>query len=443
MIRSNRALSFASFALVASHVALGCADDAGDGASVLGDDAGLAADGSAGPALDAQVEGDAASDALVDAAVDSALPTCSEDGWCYTPIPTRDEVDAGPPPAWGPKTVLQMNAVWPSPDHTTWAVTQSGHVLRWNGTTWNVVAAVGKPLLSIWGASANDLWIGGDNSLVLRGTVDGDQLTLTPFPADNLQQGAKSILGKSPSDIWILGSFGGVFHLQTPAGGGAASFVQMDLPSDFPGPDYIGPFAAAALWGNGDEVWVAGNDDRYWCDMNGCVNPSEFVVRKWKGGNDGDASWDRIRMFPSPQDFIESYARVRLGVSTSDGVQVVTINGGTKTYAIRIATNDAKLAPGEIGIQHDGPYSWTVERVNNFVGPEGIWATSSSDVWLAGPAGIRHFDGTQWQIGRLSIEPDVPLLQNLHAITGPSSSSSGIEMWSVGDDVAIHRKVTP
>ncbi|MDF2694632.1 MAG: hypothetical protein K0S65_3015, partial [Labilithrix sp.] len=265
MKRWNRVLPIAAAALFVGRLASGCAEDGSGGVFSPSDDGGVDA-----PTTIPSVQ-DAGADVSDDASADAEAPTCSADGWCYTALPTRESIDAGPPPEWGPDTVLQMNSVWVAPDHSTWAVTQGGHVLRWDGATWTVVTNVGKPLYSIWGLSATDLWIGGANALVLHGTFDAGQLTLEAVATDlrtatlNLRQGARKIWGTSATDIWILGEFGGVFHLEPSPDGGPPAFVEMDLPTDCPGPDYIGPFSAGALWGTANEVWVAGVDDRYYC----------------------------------------------------------------------------------------------------------------------------------------------------------------------------------
>jgi hypothetical protein len=142
---------------------------------------------------------------------------------------------------------------------------------------------------------------------------------------------------------------------------------------------------------------------------------------------------------------IEMYSNVSVGTATSDGVQLAFVSNGSSSdgHVVRIATSDGQLDAGAGGIHHDGVYSWTVETLKNYVGPQAIWATDSKNAWLAGPGGVRHYDGTTWQIGRVSITPGTPLLKDLHSIQGAVVPPSGPDMWAVGDDVALHRTVTP
>ncbi len=168
-------------------------------------------------------------------------------------------------------------------------------------------------------------------------------------------------------------------------------------------------------------------------------------MRKWKGGNAGESSWDRVRIPMAQDGVIAMYSNINLGVAATDGVQLVFVdNGGfVDGRVVRISTTAGQLTPGLDGIlHHDGAYSWTAEATPNFTGPQGIWATDSKNVWLAGPAGVRHYDGTVWQIGRLSIVPGSPLLKDLHSIQGAAPPSTA-DMWTVGDDVALHRTVSP
>jgi hypothetical protein len=435
---TRRALFLAVSALIAGRVGLGCAaqgDAGGAPPNAEGDDGSVDATADTASAADAGTDLDGAHDADADAA-----PACSTDGWCFTKLPEAGSFDAGPGGSSGSSPLFQMTSVWTGADHQAWAVTAGGHVLHWDGASWKVVTVVGATLHSIWGTSPTDLWIAGDGPLVLHGTVSAGGLTLAPVPIDTYQ-GLTTIWGTSPTSMWVLGNGGGVFHLEAPDAGAPLAFVSMDLPSDYPG-DY-NQFRATALWGTGNDVWIAGQDQTY-CDPVSCQFASELVVRKWKGGNAGDPSWDRLRIPMTATSTIALYSNISVGAATSDGIQLVFVessNGGSG-HVVRIATSAAQLGPGIDGIHQDGLYSWNVEVTKNYGGAQAIWATDSTNVWLAGPRGVRHYDGTAWQIGRLSVTPGKPLLEDLHSIQGAVlAPPSAPDMWTVGNDVALHRTV--
>ncbi|MDF2694501.1 MAG: hypothetical protein K0S65_2884, partial [Labilithrix sp.] len=269
---------------------------------------------------------------------------------------------------------------------------------------------------------------------VLHGTISAGQLALAQVPIEAWQSLTK-IWGTSPTDIWVAGG-DAVFHLQERAPGEAPAFLRMVLPSDY---DPNAQLQLTALWGSGSEVWAAGSD-RTWCDPVDCKSLSTLVVYKWKGGNEGASSWDRVRIPMGVEGGLPDYCTITAGASTSDGVQVLglTIPDTGAGFILRVATNESLLSPGLDGIQHDGAYARTIDIVDDYIAPDGIWATDRKNIWLAGKAGVRRYDGNGWQIGRISVEQGVPVLRFLHAI-----HAAGPDMWIVGDDLALHRTVTP
>lgn len=49
-----------------------------------------------------------------------------------------------------------------------YAVTSAGQVVRFNGSTWNVVASISGSLWSVFGSSASDVYVSGEAGVVLR-----------------------------------------------------------------------------------------------------------------------------------------------------------------------------------------------------------------------------------------------------------------------------------
>src|SRR5262249_53965050 len=139
--------------------ALGCADGVVNPPSSPDSPQDGSVDGAAGETPDA----DAAPDAP------TVVPTCSADGWCHTKLPTSTPGGRAIVP--GPNGVrLGLSSVWVAPDHHAWAVSTGGHLLHWNGEEWKIELATTTPLRCVWGASASDLWVGGDSGFLLHGT---------------------------------------------------------------------------------------------------------------------------------------------------------------------------------------------------------------------------------------------------------------------------------
>lgn len=441
----TRAILLATTTLLAARATAACSSDETSPSTPSDVEAGVDASSETGipQPTDAGADAADATGASDAADVDAGdVPACSNDGWCATTLPTRAEIDAGPPPSWGPQTLFTMNSVWVAPDHRAWAVTAGGHLLSWNGTAWSLATLLDGSYNSIWGSSATDLWIGGNGAKILHVVVSGTNVTVTPVSMGDSWEDVKSVTGTSNTDVWAVGGSGGVYHLEsTPddSGGTTTAFALQNMPSAFPG-DY-NPFQAKTLWTTGSDVWIAGTD----CDPQNWCETSEITVRKWKGGNDGDASWDNLR-FPMGDDesaIFPRFSRLSTATGTKDGVTFVVIenDGSWDSWCLRIAASDDKLTGTPI--EHSNGYSWVFDTVVNFEFGQGAWGSDSKNVWIAGSMGMRSFDGS-WHVGQVAIDPKVPLTRALHGVHGIVDDTSGnLDMWTVGDDVALHRVVKP
>lgn len=389
--------------------------------------------GSNGDAFLPSTTADAGADDAVDG--DATAPSCGQDGWCYTALPEAGTFDAGGHEVSIGGFAFSLRSVWVAPDHQAWAVSDVGHVLRWNGSGWTVETIASNGLLSIWGSSATDLWVTGARGLVLHGTVGTNGMSFEPVALETTGDVTR-VWGRSASDVWVLADR--VYHLET-GGGAEPAFAAMDLPHGYEDPDAFIQYSS--IWGDTNGVWVGGSETTY-CDPVDCEYASQLFVTRYASG-----SWSYLAL-PLAETL-----DVPAGVTTSDGRQIAAVTGsGDRGFAVRIATDSSLLAPtvlpdggvGEVSVSADAGLAWTQEQVESFGAPEGIWATGSKDVWLVGISGVvRHWDGANWQIGRLALTPQLPLLYNLHSIHGVVSPSGEQDVWIVGDDVALHRTVTP
>jgi hypothetical protein len=130
-------------------------------------------------------------------------------------------------------------------------------------------AAVWRPvpgspsIASIWGSSADDVWMTGDNStyvsyergMVLHGTPAEAGSDDGPFP-DRLAWTAidsqstlalESIWGSGPNDVWAVGGRGTIRHLRA----GDDRFQEVDSPTQQ---------ALHSVWGSGpNDIWAVGD----------------------------------------------------------------------------------------------------------------------------------------------------------------------------------------
>jgi hypothetical protein len=437
--RSARTLFAVGAVALVARVAVACANT---------DTAGLPLDGPDSsstvtppvPELDATTPDDGSVEA-------HAPPSqCTEEGWCYSELPTEDSYDASamPPIIVGPS--FGLRGVWVAPDNRAWAVSTGGHVLLWNGMSWHVVALMAADLRTVWGSSADEVWIGGERGAIFRGKITGNDVAFEKINIGTTQTIGR-ITGTSRDDIWaIADGQSGSNNLNrvwrfTPADGGTGgSFVQMTVPSSFT--HSSARLRVQALWFDATSLWIGGYETTS-CGPVDCTFQNQLVAAKWNGPTDAGPAWEHIPLLQGYSDPVAD------AIASSDGVQLLAVRGPhVQARVVRVADDATKLDPGAFdpeadgGITHVGSYAWTRELAHEFGTPNAIWARSANDVWLVGESGIiRHFDGSAWKLVPLSLTRTTPLLQDLHAIHAGPVVAGEREIWVVGNDVALHRKV--
>lgn len=416
-----------SLLLVAGASAAACAADGTVDRAQLLDEAGTTPETDAGP--DAVAAPDAGGDGA------APLPACSADGWCYSTLPAASSFDAGTSLPDPEGFLFPLRSVWVAPDHHAWAVSATGHVLHWNGTAWKVEFIARAGLRSVWGTSATDLWLAGDSGLLLHGTGSAGALVFQPVALGSAQ-GISRVWGTSSTDVWLLADR--VYHLTADTASTATPFVPVTVPTPY------GSAAATvrvtAVWGSATETWFGGNESTF-CAPPDCTNADHrFVVRRTVAAG-GAVSWSSL-----PLD-LGITADVAAGLTTAEGVQVLTVRGGPYTdtaLVARVATDASKLDPKRGPITVTGEHAWSFEIAASYGLPEGLWGRTSNDLWLVGRSGVvRHFDGLGWQISRVARTKLSPLVNDLYGVDAIVDASGERDMWVVGDDVALHREVKP
>jgi hypothetical protein len=444
MMRGTRAFSIAGALALSARFAIGCATstDTTDVEPPRGgsDDASV---------IPAPSDGGSASDADAsdgDAPDDAATPTCSVDGWCYTTLPAPDSYDASAITSAVDGLTYGLRGVWIAPDRRVWAVSSYGHVLLWDGASWSVKAVLPNALRSIWGPSATELWVSGERGLIMHGTVTGSEVTFgeRATHTTNTTQTMSRIVGVG-ADVWAIAdgvatstNVNRVWRLNP--GSNPPSFSPTTVTNTFPGTSPT--VRISALWTVDSDFWIAGYE-RACIGASPCTTTHNLFAKRWDATSDAGPSWEALT-------FNRGESNLILGATTTnDGVHLFGAQGfqSDDSVLVRVATDATKLDPsaGDGGIVDEGAYSWTKEPIDYRFGQGvDVWAANRSDVWVIGKEGlVRHFDGTSWKLVRTSLTTVTPLLKDLYDIDGVIAPSGEQDLWIVGDDVALHRKVKP
>lgn len=414
-----RPLAAAGALMLAARAAVGCANDSGPGSDVVSENADAGLDGASSPEPDATTDGQPTT--TLDAGDGgSDGSSCSLDGFCYAALPEAGSFDSGSVVPSTAGILFQLESVWVAPDHVAWAVSSTGHVLRWDGAAWSVVAIAPAALHSVWGSSSTDIWVAGDGGLVMHGTNVSGAVEFDVAPIATSET-INHLWGRSATDVWAVGDK--VYRLQS------TGFVPVDLPSQYGDSGFL---TLETIWGSDTDVWVSGFDTTF-CDPVNCFYAERSMAWKWNGEG-ADPAWDAL-----PVEF-EFSNQIVAGTSTKDGVQLAAMDGNADdAFLVRVAPSDASASLGLDGGTTSGAYTWTHELVATYGSPTAIWATSQKDIWVAGRAGVvRHFDGLTWNVVRVALSAKTPLLATLRGMHAVVDDSGRRDLWIVGDDVALH-----
>jgi hypothetical protein len=347
-------------------------------------------------------------------------PVCSSDGWCWSyPTPTGDAFGnvfgSGPDNVWivGARAVAHwsgaawqtssfdsdVDAVWSDSGTDAWAVGQA--IWHWDGSAWAKWSAGREdqlgltsqyPLLSVWGAAANDVWAVGDYNI-----LHWDGTTWAPAP-DAMALGgyAQSVWGSASNDVWIA-AFDTMLHWD---GSAWASWTQ-----DHDG-GVLATSAIRAIHGtSANDVWAVGNAAFHW---------------------DGQ-TWSQASL-PAPSD-------PDAGAPISAGLFAV---GGGSSGDLWAGGSGSEEQPRGPLLRWDGSAwsDWGAAHAADLppdLSVLGIWASSPADVWMVGSAAqagwVWHWDGNSWSTltgGRVENEPALR-----YAGVGGVWASSPSDVWAI------------
>lgn len=410
-MKLGKTLALALVVPATARFIVGCADDA-----FLGS----VGDVRDGEQPDAFAGTDAATDDIADAndeepdaQVDGGIP-CSPDGFCHTRLPSRATFDAGD---LAPDLPVSFDLVDVSvvPGGSAWAVSAGGHVLEWRDEAWSVVYVASVQLRKVWAATADDVWIAGNNGLAMHGTrAAGASMTFV----DASLGGFAPILGLAgfEDEVWAYAN--NVLYQRVIAEDGGGTWAATPYPFSVPG---TSPAAQlTGIWrGTSGQLWLGGRV------YNSCFSGCEYVSRP--------AVWRRTEV-----DSVVSFEEVPF---TTEGISYVGVLTGTERGGQPLVCTGQPCS-SVLHVAGDG--STTTEKTGLTEGSiEAAWASGPDDAWLVGSPGVvRRWNGSEWTYARVTVT-SAPVVKPLHAVKGVVSESGVIDMWIVGKDTALRRTVKP
>ncbi len=366
------------------------------------------------PPLDATSESDAGGspDASDDASsdADASARICSDDGFCHSTVPKGQNLVG----VWGDGTGI------------VWAVSRSGGVLRWDGTSWNVhtqLTSVAGTNYEIWGSGPADVWVLTPGGLFHGEGPRSAELVFAPvdLPGDPSIP-IRSIGGTGPNDIWAVGGFtndrvnpwvwkGRVLHYDGDTAGDGSGWTVDETP-----PNVAFSIVRASADGG---AWLVGQEYRR--GMNPVLLGALFQRPP------GSSTWVAVE---PPRDALGT-TRSGAAEFTAAGLSLdnaLWLGGWTNNGGVSGVWRGTSTAPQT--------FDWSFTQANDWERPiVAFWGTGPSDTWGVGGSGlVTHWNGTDWQQAIIRVT-DIPVGKSFNAIWGKSND----DLWVVGDEVALHR----
>lgn len=250
-----------------------------------------------------------------------------------------------------------------------------GEILRYDGNEWTKILETPEGLWELHGTSASDIWFVGYSGYIYH--WNGDEFVQMTSPVSS---NLFSVYCIAPDDVWIGGEYGDLLHWN------GTSFEQ-----------YCNPAGTQV-----DRLWAFASDDVW------AISNAGNIIH-WNG-----VIWQDI----SHNGFADCRSVELRDIWTVDSSDIWVAGG-------------IGMVPGTGVIGHYDGSSWTTVPIPDCSQLDGIWGSSSSDIWAVGWGGgdLLHYDGTEWT-GVEHVASD-----DLSAIWG----SSYDDIWAVGfSGLVIH-----
>ncbi|WP_146645043.1 hypothetical protein [Labilithrix luteola] len=272
---------------------------------------------------------------------------------------------------------------------------------------WCMVSAnvsVFDVLASVWGSAPNDVWAVGSGGTILH--WDGTTWTRTPSGVKNT---FFRVWGSGPNDVWAVSSTDVILH-GTGFQNGTASWKPA-----IPAVSTAAPALVQAMWGSSStDLRLGGKAFDLLVEGEGPRKSNQFLSNEGVLGGPWKAlagTFDVTSIWGSSADDVWM---------TGDNSKTVQYQRGLIMHGTPAATD----AGGEDRL------AWTPVESQTDVVLEGIWGSSSSDVWAVGALGtIRHYLAGNSRFQEVASNTR----QDLHGVwaSGPN------DVWAVGDEGTI------
>lgn len=407
--RRLRSASLGALSLAfAAAVAAACADAESPAEPVLDDGGPDASPDTAPP--------DAASDAADDADGDARAPNvadaCSAAGWCATDLDPDVTVDD----------------LWPLEGSAVAVASRGGRssVLRYAGSSWTVIHQVPFLLVSIW-ASANDVWVSGQEGNVKHGHRGADGWTWTDHPLA-VPGVVSTVWGTGAHDVYALAD-GRVWRLPLGPDGAppAGSGWLVDYGSaSGPDPDVT----LVSLTGRThDDLWVTGS--------RGSFPLCGLVLHKtggaWVSVVDGTPTLPATPFEPptcETSDAVVLMSAFGKGTAIAEGELVALTEAGFTEAASFARVRHRQDGGAELAL---APRTADVKS---------LWGVSADDLYAASFSVVERgqdiwTDAGAWQISTVAFE-GIAIAKPFYVVRGTRSDN----LWLAGESHAFH-KSTP
>jgi hypothetical protein len=165
---------------------------------------------------------------------------------------------------WGGVTgSATINGIWGASADDVWLLGDNSRNNPWqvgltmhgsrrgNALVWTEIDSRASAVLrGVWGSSATDVWAVGDNGTIRRFTgvpAAGSEWTIIASPS---QAALQAVWGSGPNDVWAVGTSGTILHWD----GATWNTSVAAYPVNRKRPDLY------AVWGSGpDDVWIVGD----------------------------------------------------------------------------------------------------------------------------------------------------------------------------------------
>jgi len=257
----------------------------------------------------------------------------------------------------------ELDGIWGSSGTDLFAVGSLGHIVHFDGTSWNPMpSATTRYLHRVWGSSPLNVFAVGDSGTIVR--FDGSAWTV-------MQSGTTQYLfglwGSGPSDVFAVG--GVILHFN-----GTGWTALSGAPNE----------AWRAVWGTAaNDVWVVG--------LGGAL--VHFDGTTWRSTGSALGDFNGVRGTSSSDVLAVSQSTITGAgrIYHFDGVSwnLNATIGGDLTDVFSVSSSEAYVAESSgLVLRYDGTAWATPASSPTPAFLTGIWSTPTGDLFASGYLGV-------------------------------------------------------